>query len=184
MRDPSRIYVVGVVPGDTGAAKHAGYTVCRNRLVCDLEKKAQAEGEHFHPTTVAESAAWAAAAERARQAPYITISGATGPYAGRVNGMFKLMAAKKVSGAPVWRRADGMRYLYLSTAGQRWMVGDAESMAASKDAGFAQSKPVEAGTLPTEAHTWDVFHGPGKWQAQQLQVRLFHPPFECDAVAC
>ena len=41
---------------------------------------------------------WAAAAERARQVSVIKISGATGPNATRINGMFELMAAKEVGG--------------------------------------------------------------------------------------
>ena len=148
-----------------------------------LLQVAAMDAASFEQLCASESAAWVVAEERARQAPYITISNATGPRAGFVNGMFKLMAAKKVSGAPVWRRADGMLYLYLSTAGREWFVNDAESMAAGKDRGIAYSEPVEAGTLPTEAHTWGVVDGQGEWQAQQMQVRLFHPPCECDAVA-
>ena len=105
------------------------------------------------------------------------ISGATGPNAVHVNGVFELMV-EEASGAPVWRRADGAAYyLFLATESQKWTVGSAKSMTARKAAGVACSEKVGAGVLPMEAREWSVFMGSsGKWQTQLLQVGSVSPP--------
>ena len=126
---------------------------------------------------LAEGSAWEAAAEQAKQVPAIVISGATGPNAVHVNGVFELMV-EEASGAPVWRRADGAAYyLFLATESQKWTVGGAKSMTARKAVGVACSKKVGAGVLPMEAREWSVFMGSsGKWQTQPLQVGAVSPP--------
>ena len=113
-------------------------------------------------------AAQATAMRRAREeAVAVRISGATGRYAGWVNGLFELTGES--SNGPVWKMRGAGWYLYRTHNGE-WFVGDAEDKDAQEAIGFAHSEELGPGSLPTDACSeWKVWCG-GEWGTQALQV--------------
>merc|ERR1712034_269933 len=101
---------------------------------------ARAEADRFE---AAAAAAWETAAARGGDAAAaMVITGATGPKAQDVNGVFdRVPGEQKPGGAPVYRkRGDGIQlWLFFAPSNNTWMVSDTEEKDARKHAGVAHT---------------------------------------------
>jgi len=119
----------------------------------------------------AEAAAWREATLAARAAPVLVVAGASGDSGNTVNGRYRLREDQGDGAPPAFcKSGPGLeeRWIFLSSKG-KWWIGPAEAKERRTGSGWAQSAPVEPGTLPMAVGAWRVASS-GAWEGQPLRV--------------
>ena len=100
------------------------------------------------------------------EAVALRISGAQGPYADVINGLFERTDDEK--DGPVWKQREGDRCLY-SWSGKQWWVSNAKDKDARDAHGLARSEVMGRSSLPNDACKWDVFIRNDHYEEQQVR---------------